>query len=214
MIATACGPDELSHARSNLLYDEFVYHWISAVAGKTPEGTIVNADYNPDGYITAYEAFLYANTKDSKSETPQYSSMAGNYGKFISLKGLKPHGWSYNLKILNGGSVPSHVIPDDYAFLMSSPHVCIAGMYMARDLYRGRSWNVTRTDDYIEVEFFFPSHYFMNREVMPTIIRHETMVYSQPNAYGEHQVICRGYGDFDLDLGIYLVDPYGRDDEW
>ena len=44
VIATACRYDEVSYAMSNLLYDEFVYHWTAAVSKRTPSGSSVNAD--------------------------------------------------------------------------------------------------------------------------------------------------------------------------
>ena len=49
VISTACRYDERSYARQDFLYDEYVYHWISAVAGETPYGVTVNADTNNDG---------------------------------------------------------------------------------------------------------------------------------------------------------------------
>ena len=64
VIATACLASESSYAMPpNYAYDEFVFHWISAVAGQTPLGVTVNADTNNDGFISAQEAFSYAYTK-------------------------------------------------------------------------------------------------------------------------------------------------------
>ncbi|MDR2064264.1 MAG: C13 family peptidase, partial [Prevotellaceae bacterium] len=88
VITTSCKADELSYAMSNLIYDEFVYHWTSAVASQTPTGTIVNADSNNDGIISINEAFIYAQSHDTKSETPQYSSNPNALGTSLSLKGI------------------------------------------------------------------------------------------------------------------------------
>jgi hypothetical protein len=55
-------------------YDEYVYHWTSAVFGKTPTGTPVNADTNGDGAISMSEAHKYAKNKDSRNEHPQIGS--------------------------------------------------------------------------------------------------------------------------------------------
>ncbi|MDR1761269.1 MAG: C13 family peptidase [Bacteroidales bacterium] len=87
VIATACTTSQNSYAMQNLLYDEFVFHWISAVAGRTPLGAIVNADTNSDGLISAQEAFTYANNNDTRPETPQYSSTPLSTGQLLTLKG-------------------------------------------------------------------------------------------------------------------------------
>ena len=55
-------------------YDEYVYHWTSAVYGKTPGGTSVNADTNGDGAVSMSEAHEYAKKKDSRNEHPQIGS--------------------------------------------------------------------------------------------------------------------------------------------
>ncbi|MCP5054042.1 MAG: hypothetical protein GY940_43135 [bacterium] len=55
-------------------YDEYVYHWTSAVFGKKPNGTPVDADTNNDGKVTMLEAHTYAKQKDSRNENPQIGS--------------------------------------------------------------------------------------------------------------------------------------------
>ncbi len=55
-------------------YDEYVYHWTSAVFGKTPTGTPVNADSNGDGAVSMKEAHEYAKSKDSRDEHPLIGS--------------------------------------------------------------------------------------------------------------------------------------------
>jgi len=84
-IATACTAAETSNSTSDNLYDEFVFRWISAVCGKTPDGTVVNADLNLDGKVSMQEAFLYAKNNDTKLETPQYSSTPSLLGQQVSL---------------------------------------------------------------------------------------------------------------------------------
>ena len=84
IIATACKYDEVSWAMSNS-YDEFVYHWISAVNGSTPSGTAVNADYDNNNNISMAEAFRYARDNDTSSETPQYSATPYLTGQITSL---------------------------------------------------------------------------------------------------------------------------------
>lgn len=103
VIATACKSDEVSYATSDRTYNEFVYHWISAVTGKMPNGTKVNADTNNDGIISMSEAFNYARSKDKEKETPQYSSTPINLGEILSLKDI--HYLSSHFKILNLSSI-------------------------------------------------------------------------------------------------------------
>jgi hypothetical protein len=55
-------------------YDEYIYHWTSAVYGKTPSGTPVNADTNGDKIISMKEAHEYAKKKDSRNEHPMIGS--------------------------------------------------------------------------------------------------------------------------------------------
>ncbi len=87
-IATACKYNEPSWARlPNATYNEFVYHWISAVGGITPEGTFVNADFNNDNQISFNEAFIYARTHDQANETPQYCTSGVPDGDEIGLNG-------------------------------------------------------------------------------------------------------------------------------
>lgn len=86
-VATACTADQPSKAKETLTYDEFTYHWVSAVAGFTPNDSIVDADINNDGYVSMKEAFDYAEAADTKNETPQYSSIKSHYGEFLTLLG-------------------------------------------------------------------------------------------------------------------------------
>jgi len=66
VITTACNANQPSWARSpDYNYNEFIYHWMSAVNGKNPEGNNVNADYNNDGIVTMNEAFLFASNSDA-----------------------------------------------------------------------------------------------------------------------------------------------------
>jgi hypothetical protein len=57
-------------------YDEYVYHWTSAIFGKTPTGAVVNADANGDGRVSMAEAHDYAKNHDSRNEHPLIGSCA------------------------------------------------------------------------------------------------------------------------------------------
>ena len=85
VISTACSASETSNAMANLTYDEYVYHWISAVAGETPQGITVDADVNDDGWVSMREAFEYAENEDTRNETPQYNSTPNGLGCCIRL---------------------------------------------------------------------------------------------------------------------------------
>jgi hypothetical protein len=74
-VMTAARWDEVSWGcDTEGAYDEYVYHWTSAVYGKTPTGAAVNADTNGDGKVTMSEAHAYAKSHDSVSEHPQSGS--------------------------------------------------------------------------------------------------------------------------------------------
>lgn len=89
VIMTACSKTQSSYATSNYYYDEFVYHWTSAMYGETPEYYIVDADSNGNGNISMYEAFTYAKSNDSfyqiGKETPRYSSIPNTLGENLTL---------------------------------------------------------------------------------------------------------------------------------
>ena len=74
-VMTAAKFDEVSwSADTEGDYDEYVYHWTSAVNGKTPSGTPVNADSNGDGVVSMKEAHEYAKSHDSRNEHPVIGS--------------------------------------------------------------------------------------------------------------------------------------------
>lgn len=74
-VMTAAKFDEVSwSADTEGDYDEYVYHWTSAVNGKTPGGAVVNADTNDDGIVSMKEAHEYAKNHDSRNEHPVIGS--------------------------------------------------------------------------------------------------------------------------------------------
>lgn len=86
-VATACAYNQASSARSGSMYDEFLYHWISAAAGRAPGGAVVNADLNGYDGVSAEEIFRYSQNKDEKDETSQYASSPGSMGEKYGLSG-------------------------------------------------------------------------------------------------------------------------------
>ena len=81
IIATACSDGEQSWSCPDRPYDEFVYHWTSAVNGADETGQPVDADANGDGNVSMREAFLYAQAHDRLHETPQYGSWPEQLGE-------------------------------------------------------------------------------------------------------------------------------------
>ncbi len=69
-------------------YNEFSYHFTCAINGATPTGASVNADSNGDGRVSMVEAFNYARSKDTASETPWYE----DNGNGIPHSGAMPSG--------------------------------------------------------------------------------------------------------------------------
>lgn len=65
-------------------YDEFVFHFTSALNGFEPRNLLgtpaVNADYNSDGKVSILEAFQYAKLKDRAAENPQYEDSGDGIG--------------------------------------------------------------------------------------------------------------------------------------
>lgn len=80
VIATSCTGDEQSWECRDRAYDEFVYHWTCAIAGRDSDGNSINSDANGDGYISMAEAFDYARQHDRREETPQYCSTPATLG--------------------------------------------------------------------------------------------------------------------------------------
>ena len=85
VIATACDYDEVSYAMGTYTYNEFVFDWISAMAGEDPYENSVDADDNNDGFISFEEAFDYAEANDAAAETPQYYSNPDELGYVLGL---------------------------------------------------------------------------------------------------------------------------------
>ena len=90
VIMTACKADEVSWALSNRTYNEFVYHWTSAMQKSYPSGQVANADNNDNGIISMKESFEYAKLNDIANENPQYSSPNSELGEVMSLLGICP----------------------------------------------------------------------------------------------------------------------------
>ena len=85
VVAAASTGSEYSWACLDKPYDEFVYHWTSAINQATPDGTAVNSDADGNGQVSMAEAFAYAEMNDTASETPQYISTPVTVGQGLSF---------------------------------------------------------------------------------------------------------------------------------
>lgn len=84
--SSACRHDESSWAMGpSYVYDEYVFHWTAAVKGEDAYGVPVDADANQDGFVTMDEAFIYAESHDTASESPQYGEYPEGTGSNLSL---------------------------------------------------------------------------------------------------------------------------------
>ncbi len=52
-------------------HGEFLYHFQSAMRGETPQGGVIDADTDNNGYISIEEAYIHMDSNESGSETPQ-----------------------------------------------------------------------------------------------------------------------------------------------
>lgn len=98
IVATACSEDELSYGCEELPFDEFVYHWTSALNGFDAEGNLVTAqtDTLSTGAlkpVTMIKAFEYANEHDMYTggrfpyaeETPCLSYLKNSTAEDLAL---------------------------------------------------------------------------------------------------------------------------------
>ena len=108
-VTTACLNYESSYVLyNNSSFDEFLYHWICAMAGMTPSGSLINADANNDGFVSYYEAYRYAYDNDyyrlyqpgGNIETPQYQCLTNCFGANYDLVG----NYSYVPRLRDAGS--------------------------------------------------------------------------------------------------------------
>lgn len=88
VVAAASTGSEYSWACLDKPYDEFVYHWTSAINQATPDGTAVHSDADGNGQVSMAEAFAYAEMNDTASETPQYISTPVTVGQGLSFDHL------------------------------------------------------------------------------------------------------------------------------
>jgi hypothetical protein len=91
VILTACSPYQSSFGcDTEGPWDEFVYHFMCAVAKIKLNGDLgsVDADTSGDGRVSMYEAFMYASAHDSRLENPYYDDDGDGQGIMSYLLSL------------------------------------------------------------------------------------------------------------------------------
>ena len=88
VVATASESDKSSYSCRDIPYDEFVYHWTSAINGEDAFGKLVSSDVDNNNKVTMEEAFMYAKQKDRAPEHPQYKSNPISVGEDLAFNNL------------------------------------------------------------------------------------------------------------------------------
>ena len=88
VVATASESDKSSYSCRDIPYDEFVYHWTSAINGEDAYGKLVSSDVDNNNRVTMEEAFMYAKQKDCAPEHPQYKSNPISVGEDLAFNNL------------------------------------------------------------------------------------------------------------------------------
>jgi len=89
IVMSSAAPTQVSWAHSSLNYGEFTFWYFAALTGSKPDGSgAVNADANGDGKVSILEAYNFARSHDSASETPFYE----DNGAAPSHSGAMPGG--------------------------------------------------------------------------------------------------------------------------
>lgn len=157
VLATACKGNESSYANMTLDYDEFLYHWTSAINGLTSKNSVADADSDDNGFVSMNEAFDYAQKKDifnrivppivstdtfnigdrsRQSEHPQYYSFPSRYGKDLSMTSFPD---PIDLYIKDDAS-DNGIEPNKIENYWSSPSISISPAH-PQPVFPGESYN-------------------------------------------------------------------------
>lgn len=137
VITTACAAEQLSAPMASNEYDEFVYHWLTAINGISPDNTIIaDADYNYDGYISMQEAYIYACTHKTQVESPQIYSNNDCMKYSITLTDL--------LSECTGPEIVTGIydiyIKDNAADFGAEPNVSTNNSWISTDIWFENPW--------------------------------------------------------------------------
>lgn len=149
VVATACKKDEKSYSLQDLPYDAFVYHWICAVNGATPNKISVNADTDFNGIVTMEEAFIYANENDHERETPQFISSPTSIGEDLGFNNI-PNSVDLYIKDCNldTGKEPNTVTP----MFWISPSIWVRNQNDSISIHENPVYSLKHNKAYIYVK--------------------------------------------------------------
>lgn len=88
VVEAASESDKSSYGCYDIPYDEFVYHWTSAINGRDAYGNLVFSDVDNNNRVTMDEAFTYAKLNDRAPEKPQYMSKPISVGEDLAFNSL------------------------------------------------------------------------------------------------------------------------------
>lgn len=88
IITAACAAGQMSWSCKDRPYDEFVYHWICAIAQHDEQGLPVDSDLDSDGHVTMQEAYDYARQHDRRPETPSLTAHPAVMARQWSFSGM------------------------------------------------------------------------------------------------------------------------------
>lgn len=195
-VATACSASQVSYSTSNYQYDEFLYHWTAAIMGQYPSGTLVTgADSNNDGKISLIEAFSYAQTHDTQSETPQFYQSTSLYGNI-------PFAYQYRFfnPVIMG---PVDIGEDDYyiySFINKNPDESTIFWSCSNDLQIVSSTDSTATvvvptgaemsiNSFVEARVSAPYLYSAPRQDSINIWKNGTVTYAEQYIHSEFGLV-------------------------
>lgn len=152
VVATACTGSEPSYATDDENYDDFVYHWTTAINRADHQGFKVDSDPDGDNVVSMEEAFLYAVSNDthakSNKEHPQYSAKPKSLGEDLAFSNLPP---AVDLVIRDNpedkGRVPNRSTDKNWI----SPDIWVRNADDGGDVYENPYYSQNHTKAYIYV---------------------------------------------------------------
>ena len=110
IISTACSDTEVSYATNNLVYDEFMYQWTTAINERDDYNVWIDSDTDNNGFVNMTEAFNYAYAHDVEkhNETPQFYTPSTSFA----------NSWAFNSVAFNY----ELIVKDNYGDVGDEPN--------------------------------------------------------------------------------------------
>lgn len=134
VITTSSGIEGSSNPMEDESYDDFIYHWLSAVNGFAPSSLYPfynapiitdTADRNQDGYISMEEAYMYADAQGTYAASALMESHPHCLGQSLTLDDLLDFcganllvpGWDLYMKDNSGDNGEEPNITTEYSWI-------------------------------------------------------------------------------------------------